>query len=89
MIGLSINEDGQGKYILGIRKGKLPMTAKPAEVASLDPITMQTLCEEYIANNYIDPETSEKLGVKRGLRQPGWHRRAGGADQCVRRSRLP
>ena len=46
------------------------MTAKPAEVASLDPITMQTLCEEYIANNYIDPETSEKLGVKRGLRNP-------------------
>lgn len=70
MIGLSINEDGQGKYILEIRKGKLPMTAKPAEVASLDPITMQTLCEEYIANNYIDPETSEKLGVKRGLRNP-------------------
>jgi len=70
MIGLSINEDGQGKYILEIRKGKSPMTAKPAEVASLDPITMQTLCEEYIANNYIDPETSEKLGVKRGLRNP-------------------
>ena len=46
------------------------MTAKSAEVASLDPITMQTLCEEYIANNYIDPETSEKLGVKRGLRNP-------------------
>ena len=46
------------------------MNAKPAEVASLDPITMQTLCEEYIANNYIDPETSERLGVKRGLRNP-------------------
>lgn len=26
------------------------------------------LCEEYQRNNYIDPETSEKLGVKRGLR---------------------
>ncbi|MEG2770162.1 MAG: citrate synthase, partial [Oscillospiraceae bacterium] len=26
------------------------------------------LCDEYLKNNYIDPETSEKLGVKRGLR---------------------
>lgn len=33
-----------------------------AEVATLDPTTMRTLCEEYIANNYIDPETSERLG---------------------------
>ena len=41
-----------------------------AEVASLDPQTMRTLCEEYLANNYIDPETSERLGVKRGLRNP-------------------
>lgn len=41
-----------------------------AEVATLDPTTMRTLCEEYIANNYIDPETSERLGVKRGLRNP-------------------
>lgn len=31
---------------------------------------MRTLCEEYVANNYIDPETSERLGVKRGLRNP-------------------
>ena len=29
---------------------------------------MEYLCEEYLRNNYIDPETSEKLGVKRGLR---------------------
>lgn len=41
-----------------------------AEVATLDPTTMRTLCEEYMANNYIDPETSERLGVKRGLRNP-------------------
>ena len=41
-----------------------------AEVATLDPNTMRTLCEEYVANNYIDPETSERLGVKRGLRNP-------------------
>ena len=39
-----------------------------SEVATLDPTTMRTLCEEYMANNYIDPETSERLGVKRGLR---------------------
>ena len=31
---------------------------------------MKTLCEEYLSNNYIDPETSERLGVKRGLRNP-------------------
>ena len=48
-----------------------------AEVATLDPTTMRTLCEEYIANNYIDPETSERLGPA----QPGWHRRAGRPDQ--------
>ena len=41
-----------------------------SEVATLDPNTMRTLCEEYMANNYIDPETSERLGVKRGLRNP-------------------
>ncbi|MDO5602004.1 MAG: citrate synthase [Oscillospiraceae bacterium] len=28
------------------------------------------LCREYLKNNYIDPEFSEKLGVKRGLRNP-------------------
>lgn len=31
------------------------MNYQHAEVATLDPQTMQTLCEEYIANNYIDP----------------------------------
>ena len=41
-----------------------------SEVAALDQNTMRTLCEEYMANNYIDPETSERLGVKRGLRNP-------------------
>ena len=41
-----------------------------SEVAALDQNTMRTLCEEYLANNYIDPETSERLGVKRGLRNP-------------------
>lgn len=28
------------------------------------------LCKEYMKNNFIDPEISEKLGVKRGLRNP-------------------
>lgn len=31
---------------------------------------MEFLCREYLKNNYIDPETSERLGVKRGLRNP-------------------
>ena len=35
-----------------------------SEVATLDPNTMRTLCEEYVANNYIDPETHERLGVR-------------------------
>ena len=51
-----------------------------AEVATLDPTTMRTLCEEYIANNYIDPETSERLGVKRGLRNPDG---TGGGENSV------
>ncbi len=46
------------------------MNYKHAEVATLSPQMMRTLCEEYMANNYIDPETSERLGVKRGLRNP-------------------
>ncbi len=38
--------------------------------ADLDDRSMEYLCEEYLKNNYIDPETSERLGVKRGLRNP-------------------
>ncbi len=30
--------------------------------------SLEYLCEEYKKNNFIDPEISEKLGVKRGLR---------------------
>ena len=41
-----------------------------SEGPSLEKTAMKTLCEEYLANNYIDPETSERLGVKRGLRNP-------------------
>ena len=29
---------------------------------------LKILCDAYRKNNFIDPETSEKLGVKRGLR---------------------
>lgn len=36
----------------------------------LTPDSMEFLCAEYLKNNYIDPETSERLGVKRGLRNP-------------------
>lgn len=31
---------------------------------------IQFLCAEYLKNNFIDPEASERLGVKRGLRNP-------------------
>ncbi len=31
-------------------------------------LPLDFLCEEYEKNNFIDPETSERLGVKRGLR---------------------
>ena len=41
-----------------------------SEVFMLDRETMGTLCREYLHNNFIDPETSERLGVKRGLRNP-------------------
>ena len=41
-----------------------------AEVFALDRDTMGVLCREYLENNFIDPKTSEKYGVKRGLRNP-------------------
>ena len=63
--------DGRKVYKREIReRGNSRMNYTHAEVASLDPQTMRMLCEEYLANNYIDPETSERLGVKRGLRNP-------------------
>lgn len=31
---------------------------------------MEFLCGEYLKNNYIDPKISQRLGVKRGLRNP-------------------
>lgn len=44
---------------------------------------MQYLCAEYLKHNYIDPETSEKLGVKRGLRnQDGTGVLAGLTNVC-------
>jgi citrate synthase len=38
------------------------------EVKDLTPLQLKYLCDEYRSHNFIDPETSEKLGVKRGLR---------------------
>ena len=46
------------------------MNPMKAEVAVLNPEAMDYLCDEYLKNNFIDPETSERLGVKRGLRNP-------------------
>ena len=40
------------------------------EKQMLQSSAMEFLCDEYMKNNYIDPETSERLGVKRGLRNP-------------------
>ena len=67
---IPITEDGR-ESIRNRTKGESPlMNFAHSEVAALDQNTMRTLCEEYMANNYIDPETSERLGVKRGLRNP-------------------
>jgi citrate synthase len=38
------------------------------DVKDLTPEQLKYLCDEYRSHNFIDPETSEKLGVKRGLR---------------------
>ena len=40
------------------------------EVPYLSPEVLKKLCDEYLEHNFIDPEVSEKLGVKRGLRNP-------------------
>ena len=40
------------------------------DVANLTKKDLTALCDEYRNNNFINPETSEKLGVKRGLRNP-------------------
>lgn len=38
------------------------------DVPDLSSDQLRDLCEEYRRHNYINPETAEKLGVKRGLR---------------------
>ncbi len=38
------------------------------DVQDLTTEDLKILCDAYRKNNFIDPETSEKLGVKRGLR---------------------
>ncbi|MBO5555369.1 MAG: citrate synthase, partial [Solobacterium sp.] len=40
------------------------------DVAQLAPADMQLLCDAFHRNNTIDVEISERLGVKRGLRNP-------------------
>lgn len=40
------------------------------DMTALDNDSMRFLRDEYLRNNYIDPDTSERLGVKRGLRNP-------------------
>ena len=40
------------------------------DVPSFTPEELSLLCEEYRENNFIDPRTAERLGVKRGLRNP-------------------
>ena len=40
------------------------------DVAQLAPEDMKLLCDTFHRNNEIDVETSERLGVKRGLRNP-------------------
>ena len=53
----------RGKIRIG--KGAIVMLEKDETGKSK---TIELLCEEYLKNNYIDPEISENLGVKRGLR---------------------
>ena len=56
--------DGRKVYKRNKRKGNPRMNYTHAEVASLDPQTMRTLCEEYLANNYIDPESSAACATR-------------------------
>ncbi len=44
------------------------MTDFYPDVAQLAPEDLKLLCSEFRRNNYINPDISEKLGVKRGLR---------------------
>lgn len=40
------------------------------DVQDLTNQDLKVLCDAYRKNNFVDPEVSEKLGVKRGLRNP-------------------
>lgn len=52
---------------MGTREG---MTVVTDGMTAVDRRVIEFLCDEYLKNNYIDPKTSERLGVKRGLRNP-------------------
>ena len=43
---------------------------KEQEQCQQEKWSMEYLCDTFRKNNYIDPETCERLGVKRGLRNP-------------------
>ena len=41
------------------------------DVPALDPEDIELLCNEYVAHNkHLDPHIADRLGVKRGLRNP-------------------
>ncbi len=42
----------------------------PVQAETREDSPIAYLCEEYLKNNFIDPEMCERLGVKRGLRNP-------------------
>lgn len=46
------------------------MTDFYPDVPDLDKDDLELLCDQFRKNNHIDVETSERLGVKRGLRNP-------------------
>ena len=56
--------------MMHMEKGRDSMTKVYPDVAQLAPDDMKLLCDTFRRNNEIDVETSERLGVKRGLRNP-------------------
>ena len=41
------------------------------DVPALEPEDIELLCNEYVAHNqHLDPHVADRLGVKRGLRNP-------------------
>ena len=66
-----------GKRRAAERGGKPPKTISEGRLIFLqwekayeEKRSIEYLCDKYRENNYIDPEACERLGVKRGLRNP-------------------